>query len=112
MAGMEMERGGFWGVFSNIFVWRARSRGLWHNILRRGGDRAHFLTSPTSTTTDFTWQFRRSHEAGLVLVELAAEAKLKCTSAPVFITYETEIATEKWASGPQERDQQQENDVP
>ena len=80
--------------------------------MRRAGDRAHFVTSPTSTTTDFTWQFRRSHEAGLVLVELAAEAKPKSTSAPAFITYETEIATEKRASGPQERDQQQENGVP
>ena len=106
-----MERGGFWGYSRTFFLARAVA-GLWHNILRRAGNRAHFVTSPTSTTTDFTWQFRRSHEAGLVLVELAAEAKPKCTSAPVFITYETEIATEKWASGPQERDQQQENDVP
>ena len=47
-----------------------------------------------------------------MLVELAAEAKPKSTSAPAFITYETEIAIEKRASGPQERDQQQENDVP
>ena len=66
----------------------------------------------SSLKENFTAVKARYYLLRLVLVELAAEAKPKSTSAPAFITYETEITTEKGASGPQERDQQQENGVP